>query len=588
MKRLFRLMMLAAGSRGAHFLVALRASLVGSLAQAAAYGVLIGLIHELARPGGDPATAWLWFGAFLALYAVEALCRLGELRFQYEDWARVMSDLRLGLGEKLRAMPLRELEKRSAGDLSAVIGGNVAYASMAASYVAFLFLQAAVVPPLVVLVVLVVDWRVGLVLAAMLPAALPFVRSIQRRAGTGLRAANAADGAASARIVEYVQGLPVLRAAGQTGASSRRLDDALRRQTRVMSESQRSLTMPSIVATASTQLGIIAAVATGAALVFDARLSAALLAALALAAVKLAEPLANAATMIAVFELSEASLERIEEVMESEPLPVGDPGARLDRFDVTLEDVVFRYGPDDPVPVLDGVSLTLPARSLTALVGPSGSGKTTISKLITRYADPDSGTVRIGGTDLRLMAPTGIHRHVAVVFQDVYLFDDTIRANIAMGRPGATDAEVEEAARAANVHEFVTRLPRGYDTRVGEVGGALSGGERQRVSIARAILKDAPIVLLDEPTAALDSGSEVAVQQAVDALVREKTVLVIAHRLSTVTGADQILVIEDGKVAERGTHTGLLAAGGRYAAMWAAQTGARAWRVPRPSAAPSA
>ncbi|MFD8940373.1 ATP-binding cassette domain-containing protein, partial [Streptomyces sp. NPDC059578] len=167
----------------------------------------------------------------------------------------------------------------------------------------------------------------------------------------------------------------------------------------------------------------------------------------------------------------------------------------------------------------------------------------------------------------------------AVFFLDVYLCDDTIRANIAMARPGATDEEVEAAARAANVHEFVSRLPHGYDTRVGEIGGALSGGERQRVSIARAILKDAPIVLLDEPTAALDSGSEVAVQQAIDALVARKTVLVIAHRLSTVIGADQILVIEEGRVTERGTHDELLDSRGRYADMWAAQTGARQWRV---------
>ncbi|MGW6460017.1 ABC transporter ATP-binding protein, partial [Streptomyces sp. NPDC055078] len=489
MKRLFRLMMLAAGSRGEHFLSSLRASLAGSFAQAAAYGVLIGLIHELAQPDVDATAAWSWFAAFAVLYAVEALCRLKELSFQYEDWARVMSDLRLGLGEKLRAMPLRELEKRSAGDLSALVGGNVSYASMGASHIAFLFVQAAIVPLVLVLVVLAVDWRIGLVLVAILPAALPFVRGIQRRAGTGLRASNAADGAAASRIVEYVQGLPVLRAAGQVGASSRRLDDALRHQTHVMSENQKSLTVPSIIATTSMQLAIVAAVAVGAALVFDARLSVPLLAALVVAAVKLAEPLANATTMIAVFELSEASLERIEEVMRSEPLAVGDPDARLDRFDITFDNVVFRYHPDDARPVLDGVSFTLPARSLTALVGPSGSGKTTISKLITRYADPDSGTVRIGGTELSQVAPTEIYRHVAVVFQDVYLFDDTIRANIAMARPGASDAEVEAAARAANVHEFVSRLPHGYDTRVGEIGGALSGGERQRVSIARAILK---------------------------------------------------------------------------------------------------
>jgi ATP-binding cassette subfamily B protein len=199
--------------------------------------------------------------------------------------------------------------------------------------------------------------------------------------------------------------------------------------------------------------------------------------------------------------------------------------------------------------------------------------------MLTRYADPEAGSVRIGGLDLRDLDPVEIYRNIAVVFQDVYLFDDTIRANIAMAAPDATQEEIEAAARAANVHTFVERLPRGYDTRVGEIGGALSGGERQRISIARAILKNAPIVLLDEPTAALDTESEVYVQDAIDALVAEKTVVVIAHRLSTVVAADQILVLEDGVVSERGAHDELLARRGRYSAMWEAQTRARHWRV---------
>ncbi|MEV6589906.1 ATP-binding cassette domain-containing protein [Streptomyces acidicola] len=191
-----------------------------------------------------------------------------------------------------------------------------------------------------------------------------------------------------------------------------------------------------------------------------------------------------------------------------------------------------------------------------------------------------AGTVRICGRDLRDLEPAEIYRHVSVVFQDVHLFDDTVRANIAMGRTDASDEEIEAAARAANVHPFVSRLPHNYDTRVGEIGGRLSGGERQRVSIVRAILRDAPIVLLDEPTAALDAESEVAVQQAVDAMVADRTVLVIAHRLSTAAGADQTLVQEDGRITEHGTHQDLLRADGRYAAMWSAQTRAWHWRVP--------
>ena len=204
-----------------------------------------------------------------------------------------------------------------------------------------------------------------------------------------------------------------------------------------------------------------------------------------------------------------------------------------------------------------------------------------VTRLISRYADPQEGAVRIGGVDLASLDPDEVLRHISVVFQDVYLFDDTIRANIALARPDATDGEIEEAARAAGIHDFVDRLPHRYDTPVGEIGSALSGGERQRISIARAFLKDTPIVLLDEPTAALDSTSETVVQHAIDRLVAGKTVVVVAHRLSTVVGADQILAVEDGRITQRGTHTDLLAnPDGRYARMWAAQSASRQWQLP--------
>ena len=211
-------------------------------------------------------------------------------------------------------------------------------------------------------------------------------------------------------------------------------------------------------------------------------------------------------------------------------------------------------------------------------IWPSGSGKTTISRLISRFADAQAGTIRIGGVDIQQVEPAELMRSISVVFQDVYLFDDTILNNIRMAQPNATEAEVTAAAQAANCHDFITRLPQGYDTRIGDIGGALSGGERQRLSIARAMLKDAPIVLLDEPTSALDTESEVAVQKAINRLVTDKTVIVIAHRLSTIVGADLILVLEEGQVTERGSHRELLAQSGRYAAMWAIQQQSQTWR----------
>jgi ATP-binding cassette, subfamily B, bacterial IrtB/YbtQ len=259
-------------------------------------------------------------------------------------------------------------------------------------------------------------------------------------------------------------------------------------------------------------------------------------------------------------------------------LPVQPPPFHLTQFDLTFDRVSFRYADQSEWAVQD-VSFQVPARSLTALVGPSGSGKTTITRLISRFADVQEGTIRIGGVDIRQIEPAELLRSISVVFQDVYLFDDTILNNIRLAKSDATDAEVEAAARAANCHEFITRLPNGYETRVGEIGGALSGGERQRISIARAIPKNAPIVLLDEPTSALDTESEVTVQQAIDQLVADKTVMVIAHRLSTVVGADLILVLENGQIVERGTHAALSSQQGRYAALWEVQQQSQGWRI---------
>lgn len=578
MRRILHLIMLSAGSYRREYRRTLTALTLASIVQAAAYATLIPLLYELTRPEIDTTAAWAWFAVFAACYLVELGLRLYELRFQYGTWAHVLADVRLRLGEKLRTMPQAELERRASGDLTTVVGGNAGNATMGVSTVGTLFLQMVTVPAVLGVIILIVDWRLGTVLALSTVFAVPFVRRIQRVSGAGFRRMDAADADAATRIVEYVQGLPVLRATGHVGRASRRLADALDAQGDRISQMQRRLTRPAVVASSAVQIALVAMVGLGAALALDTRASVPLLFAVTAAAVRFAEPLATAASMTAVFEMTDAALERVGDVLDTHPLPVGDPTARIERFDIAFQGVTFRYG--EGAPVLRDVTFTAPERSLTALVGPSGSGKTTITRLLTRYADPQAGSVRVGGVDLRDLDPTEIYRHVSVVFQDVYLFDDSIRANIAMARPDATDDQIEAAARAANVHAFVARLPAGYDTRVGEIGAALSGGERQRISIARAILKDAPIVLLDEPTAALDTDSEVAVQQAIDALVADKTVIVIAHRLSTVVGADQILVLDGGHITERGTHQALLDAGGRYAAMWAAQTRARHWRVP--------
>ena len=237
--------------------------------------------------------------------------------------------------------------------------------------------------------------------------------------------------------------------------------------------------------------------------------------------------------------------------------------------EVRFEDVRFGYRPDHPI--LRGVSFTVPAGRKLAIVGPTGAGKSTITRLLFRFYDVTGGHVLIDGQDVRDVTQDSLRAAIGVVPQDTVLFNDTIRYNIAYGRPGATQAEIERAARLAQVHDFVMRLPEGYDTLVGERGLKLSGGEKQRVAIARTILKDPRILILDEATSALDTRTEQDIQAALRAVSRDRTTLVIAHRLSTVVDADEIIVLSDGRIAERGTHAGLLARGGLYARMWAMQ-----------------
>ena len=248
----------------------------------------------------------------------------------------------------------------------------------------------------------------------------------------------------------------------------------------------------------------------------------------------------------------------------------------LSHYDIAFEHVDFGY---DSRTVLRDVSFRIPEKTSTAIIGPSGSGKTTICSLLARFYDPQAGRITLGGHDLREFTCRSLLSNISMVFQNVYLFHDTVRANICFGRPDATEAEMIEAAKKARCHDFILALPNGYDTVIGEGGGTLSGGERQRISIARAMLKDAPIIILDEATASIDPENEHLIQQAISALTRGKTVITIAHRLATIQNADRILVVDDGRIAEAGTHAELIAKDGIYRRFTAIREQAEGWNI---------
>ena len=289
---------------------------------------------------------------------------------------------------------------------------------------------------------------------------------------------------------------------------------------------------------------------------------------------RLFDPLVSAITQLPVFVYKKTAGQRIVDLMD-EPIMSGEGEVPV-QHDIQFEHVNFGYGKDM---VLHDVSASFPYGSMTAIVGPSGSGKSTMLRLIARFYDPQTGVVRFGGVDEKTVDPEKLMSKISVVFQDVYLFQDTIGNNIRYGRENATQKEIEAAAKLAHCHDFIMALPDGYDTMVGEGGSTLSGGEKQRISIARAILKDAPVLLLDEATASLDVENETLIQTALSRLIADKTVLVIAHRMRTVAGADKIVVLSDGTVAEEGSPKELAEKNGVYANMVKLQTENQSWKL---------
>ena len=578
MQKTYARMMTVAGSYKPQLQKTLRLSIIASIIQGIIFALFFPLLSALTAQSVDTQRVWTLLTVFGLLVILESAIRWQELNFSWMASSDVAHNTRLRLAKQLRQIPLQELNRRRAGDLNVVMSGNVSECVLWIGSLSTLIIQTIVTPLVVVLVTLLIDWRLALALLVSFPLAVPIYRYVRTLSKRSLKAVAAADVETASRVVEYAQGLPVMRATKQVGVRSQQLQIALEHQRQVQAQGQRLANLPLMTMATLVEVGLMVVIGLGVLFILQGSLSVAALFALVVIAMRFSEPLALLVAYASVFDLMEIALERIETVMAIPPLSVQEPLAQPTRFDIEFDQISFRYA-EQTEWALQNVSFQLPARSLTALVGPSGSGKTTITRLMSRFADVQKGAIRIGGVDIQQVEPAALLRCISVVFQDVYLFDDTILNNIRMAKPDATSAEVEAAAHAANCHEFITRLPYGYETRIGEIGGALSGGERQRISIARAILKDAPIVLLDEPTSALDTESEVAVQAAINRLVENKTVIVIAHRLSTVVGADLILVLTDGQVVERGTHRELLAQHGRYATMWSVQQQSQGWRI---------
>ena len=425
----------------------------------------------------------------------------------------------------------------------------------------------------------VVDWRMALAAIAVTPASFVLLTIAMTRGGRRAAAYQAAQQRMNASIVEYIAGMPVVKVFNRVGERFAETSEAVRAYARVETEWAREYlplggTFFGLVLT-----NIVFILPAGLFLMAAGQLDLPTLLFFVILGANYSQPLLKLFNQF--HELAHISMGSmlVAEILDAAPQPDSGAWVALAGHDIVFESVHFGYGAHD---VLHGVSFAAKQGAVTALVGPSGSGKSTIASLIPRFFDVRMGRVTIGGVDVRDIGLDQLMDTVAFVFQTTFLFSDTIAANIRFGKPGATDAEVEAAARAARAHEFIMALPDGYATRLGANGRTLSGGERQRIAIARAILKDAPVIVLDEATAFADPDNETAIQEAIEALTAGRTLIVVAHRLHTVSAADAIVVVDKGRITETGRHDDLVARGGLYAGLWADYTIARPMTLHRP------
>ena len=564
-------------------------SIFGLLPIAAVFIVLTEL------QAGHPITGKTW-GIVVGLIAGGLLLRILfkylVYRLQSTAGFEFVAGERIALGDRLRNVPMGFFHDNSMGSITAAVTTDLNFLENYSMHILDKVTTGVLSMIVMAACILAFDWRIGLIFVAGILLSFPIYSFMQRKGKDLSAKRQKIQSEAVAATLEYVRGISVVKSFNMCDKNLSDIEDAYEKNADASYGVERVFTPLNMTYSLVFRIAACVIMLFAGILAAHGDLSFANLAVILIASFTIFNPIEVMGQMTTMIQTMDASLDRVKHIKKAKKIDEDGRNIALDSFDIAFQHVSFAYevngpegdregglGHENGNPILKDVSFSIPQGSMTAIVGPSGSGKTTITRLIARFWDVQEGSITVGGHDVKEFTCDSLLENMSMVFQNVYLFHDTIGNNIKFGCPDATHEQVVEAAKKACCHDFISALPQGYDTVIGEGGSTLSGGEKQRISIARAMLKDAPIILLDEATASVDPENEVHLQQAISSLVKNKTLIVVAHRLSTIRDADQILVVDNGKIVEKGVHAELIQQKGIYQNFWNLRQQARDWKL---------
>ena len=546
------------------FIIALRIPAIGL--------VVMGLIKK----NLSMQTFWLALGIMLVSTVLNVWITLKITMLQTEAGYHTCAQKRIEIAEHMRYLPMGYFNQNSLGKITSVTTNTLEGLSDVATRVVMMTVQGFLTTGLITILVFLYDWRIGLVLLVGLVLFLLPNTLMRWQVGKVSDDKYQADMDLVAVVLEYSQGIAEVKNYNLVNRSAKKLSKAIEGKSQL--DTKMTLVTSPYIALQGMVTKLTGLFMGLFSIYFYLNGSMELLVTIMMivSGFMIYENLDGVSSFSSLLRIVDSSVDMVNQVLAIQPMDISGQDIEPKSSRIELRDVSFSYGNKK---IIDRVSLTIPEKTTTALVGPSGSGKTTLCNLIARFWDVDQGSISLDGHDVREYSYDSLIRNFSFVFQSVYLFEDTIANNIRFGKPEASQEEVIEAAKKAACHDFILSLPDGYDAKIGEGGASLSGGERQRISIARAIIKDAPIIILDEATANVDPENEEALMQAIQALTRDKTIIMIAHRLKTVEHADQILVLDQGRIVEQGKHQDLLAKQGIYSKFIQERKTAASWRI---------